>query len=340
MRTGKASLAVLDRCVYRPLAGALQRGAAAKAAQDRKHAGCDDPVSQEEDGPPRERITASVCGTVGRTADPSAQMYLAGLMNHLLAEGADPEGLSVNVMLPRSALETQLKEQMLQIGQFAARRGLTVACGHTQVCGGLSSLLLAFTMWGRAQSPRLREDTVPAERELVMAGTAGRAGTAVLALCFQEELSERFPAALIRAAQELGRGLVQRQAVMEARRRGAEAIFDISMGGVFGALWEMGSRYGLAMDLDLRKIPIRQETVELCEYFDLNPYQLYGQGALLILTRSGEELAERLRKQGIPAQVIGSAGRGHARLIRNGEEVRCLEKPQQDMLWKLQEERG
>ena len=51
-------------------------------------------------------------------------------------------------------------------------------------------------------------------------------------------------------------------------------MHDITEGGVFGAFWEMASGAGVGLEVDLKKIPIRQETVEICNYFGVNPYQI------------------------------------------------------------------
>ena len=55
----------------------------------------------------------------------------------------------------------------------------------------------------------------------------------------------------------------------------------------FGALWEMGAASGVGIVADLDKIPIRQETIELCEVFDINPYLLISSGCMLIGCENG-----------------------------------------------------
>lgn len=116
---------------------------------------------------------------------------------------------------------------------------------------------------------------------------------------------------------------------------GAGVMHDITEGGIFGALWEMASAAGVGMDIDLKKIPIRQETVEICEYFGLNPYQIMSSGSMLIAADNGWGLVRELEKAGIPAAVIGTFTSGHDRIIRNGEERRYLDKPQTDELYKV-----
>ena len=75
---------------------------------------------------------------------------------------------------------------------------------------------------------------------------------------------------------------------------------------------------------------VKQETIEVCEYFHLNPYQLTSTGCVLLVTDKGEELADALRKNGTPATVIGRTTKETERVIMNGGEKRYLDRPAQD----------
>lgn len=171
---------------------------------------------------------------------------------------------------------------------------------------------------------------------LYMAGRAGFAGSAVLAENFREKLRERFPLSMIDAARMDPEDLFLFKKAAAALEAGAVFMKDVSRGGIFGALWEFAGKLQCGFEVDLKKIPIRQETIEICEYFDLNPYQLYGQGAILAAVpekdgeRSCAEGRDLLRRAGF--QRIGRLSAGRAKIIRNGEEIRYLEKAQQDAL--------
>jgi len=89
------------------------------------------------------------------------------------------------------------------------------------------------------------------------------------------------------------------------------------------------------MEVDLHKIQLKQETVEICEFFDLNPYMLISGGCMLMVTDRGNLLADRLKEAGIPAAVIGRIKEGNDRIILNGEERRFLEPPKADELYKV-----
>ena len=120
-----------------------------------------------------------------------------------------------------------------------------------------------------------------------------------------------------------------------AIEHGAAAMQDLSEGGIFGALWEMADGAGIGLDVALKRIPIQQETVEICEFFGVNPYQMLSTGALLIAAADGEGLVQKMALEGIPSAVIGRTTSGKERILRNGEEVRYLDKPQMDEMYRV-----
>jgi len=84
---------------------------------------------------------------------------------------------------------------------------------------------------------------------------------------------------------------------------------------------------------------IRQETVELCEYYHLNPYQMTSAGSVLMITEHGERLARALSEGGARASVLGVTTAGNARVVTSGEESRFLDRPAPDELMRWWAER-
>ena len=58
-----------------------------------------------------------------------------------------------------------------------------------------------------------------------------------------------------------------------AEEAGASARYLMGEGGFLSALWKMAEASGAGLSADLRSVPIRQETIEICEIFDVNPYK-------------------------------------------------------------------
>ena len=73
--------------------------------------------------------------------------------------------------------------------------------------------------------------------------------------------------------------------------------------------------------------------MEVCNYYDLNPYELLSSGCLLMAAKEdGEALVAELLNAGIPAAIIGSLTDGNDKVITNGEETRYLDLPKPDQI--------
>lgn len=57
----------------------------------------------------------------------------------------------------------------------------------------------------------------------------------------------------------------------------------ISKGGVLASLWKICERNKVGLEYNLRNIPILQGTVEIANYFDINPYRLLTANAKILL---------------------------------------------------------
>ncbi|MDE7259966.1 MAG: hydrogenase maturation factor, partial [Lachnospiraceae bacterium] len=118
-----------------------------------------------------------------------------------------------------------------------------------------------------------------------------------------------------------------------AVKSGVCGMHDVSRGGIFGALWEMAQRAGVGLEIDLKKIPVKQETIEICEFYGLNPYELLSGGSLIMTAEDGAALVTVLAGEGIPAVVVGRTTDGNDRVIYNEEEKRYLDKPKEDQIY-------
>lgn len=209
--------------------------------------------------------------------------------------------------------------------------------GHTQVSDAVTRPVYSVTGIGRADPGTCRvEVRLQPGDALIVTEAIALAGTAALAARHEEALLSRYPFSLVDRAKQFGTLASVGETARAITHFGTAAVHDLSQGGMFNALWEMAERADVGLEVDLKKIPIRQETVEICEYFDINPYYLYSAGSLLVGTAQGEALVSCLAAQGIRATVIGSVTADRARVIRNGEDIRYLDRPQPDEWYRTQ----
>lgn len=100
-------------------------------------------------------------------------------------------------------------------------------------------------------------------------------------------------------------------------------------GGIEADLWRAGEALKSGLSADLQQIPIRQETVEIAEFLNENPYQLDSQGSWLILVENGRSVANYFEARGFRAATVGELTREKGRVLHfdHGRETRFLEKP-------------
>ena len=181
-----------------------------------------------------------------------------------------------------------------------------------------------------------RENTglLHAGQDLVVAGYAGLAGTVKLAEAKEEELSRWFSNGYMEEIAGCSRYLLREETGFW-RDCGAAEWEPAGEGGILTAIWNLTGAYETGVEFYLRQIPIRQETVEVCERLELNPYRLYSQGCVLLTADNGGQLVRALAAKNIPAQVMGRVNKGIAREMIVQEGRGFLERPQPDEITKV-----
>ena len=278
-------------------------------------------------------VTAVETRLLGTGVIKGASVYAA--MNNLACSGARFLGITVNLLMPTSANEQQLRECMQEINEICVSEQVPVLAGHTETVRSVTEPVLTVTAVGvRGKKPVTNSQIKPGMDILVTKWIALE-GTAILAAAQEAELQKRFAQPFIDRAKAFSGGLSILPEAAAAVQSGAAALHDISEGGIYGALWEMAQCSGVGLTIDLKKIPLRQETVEICEYFDLNPYKLLSGGSLLAAAADGNGVVRKLEQEGIPAVIIGKATDSNDRILVNDGECRYLETAQTDELWKM-----
>lgn len=289
--------------------------------------------------PPDEELLVSSAAAV-KTGHDAVLYGIHTAVNNIAACGGRPASIWLTVLLPPEAEEENLKALMKQADQICAGMDIQIAGGHTEVTSAVKRAVVSATAAGTVSPGQgIRTSGLYPGAELVVTKWIGLEGTAVAAQEKEQELLGRFPAYLVEEAKGFDRYLSvlpDASAALKADTgKGICAMTDVSEGGIFGAFWKMGESSGVGLEIDLKKIPIRQETVEICNHLDLNPYELISGGSLLIAADDGYTLAESLEKEGIPAAVVGRATAGNDRIVWNGEEKRFLGPVRMDEIHKL-----
>ena len=106
-------------------------------------------------------------------------------------------------------------------------------------------------------------------------------------------------------------------------------------GGVLAALWQLLKGRRLGGTYDLSKIPVLQQTIEVCEMFELNPYRLYAPSCRVWLAEEPGEILSDAAGAGVPFAVIGYTAGGAAIRRTDTDVPSSLRRPEGDELYRL-----
>ena len=256
--------------------------------------------------------------------------------NDLASAGAEPVAMLLTVLLPPSADEPLIRTLMQEVDEACGKLNIQIMGGHTEITRVVNQPLVTVCGVGKVKKNGLiSTGGAKPGMDIIATKWIGLEGTAIIAHEKEEELCTHFSRHFVEQAQALDRYLSVMPEAATAVKSGVGAMHDVTEGGIFGALWEMAEASGVGLEIDLKKIPLRQETVEVCEFFHINPYELISSGCMLMAAADGNELIRRLKENGIEATVIGKATAGNDRVLMNDDERRFLEPPKTDELYKV-----
>lgn len=333
MKTGNVTGAVYERSIQRKLNQFDEKSK--KSAVQGKDCAFFAFSPEEKNG---SVSAAAARAQVSYTGEDAGRYAVCAAVNQAAAAGVFRIlGVLIHILLPADAQEKSLQRLVEDAGSEALCLGTVLADVKAFVTPAVKKPVITAEAIGTASG--LPQDRVTerfmAGSSIVMTKWAGLEGSAILAGHCRDRLRERYPAGLIDEAAGFIRFLPVISEAAAAVKSGAGVICAAAEGGIFRALWTLGQRAGTGLEIDLKKIPIRQETVEICNYLDVNPYELAANGSLLCVTGQSEALLSRLNGLGIPAAVIGMLTEGNDRVIRNGEERRFLEPSKEDEIYKI-----
>lgn len=269
--------------------------------------------------------------------------------NNVACSGAIPKSVLLTLLLPADAEEKELAEIMKAATCVAGELQIQIAGGHTACSDSIKAAYVtvavngelpteaAVSAAGAVAVSRTARKAAPGE-DIVISKWVGLEGTALLAKRHGGELEKRYPLHMIEEAAGFEKYLSIIPEAATAEKSNVSTMHDVSTGGIFAALWELAESAGVGLTIDLKKIPIRQETVEVCEFFGISPYELLSGGSLLMTAKNGEDLVQVLSGQGIPAAVIGKITGDNDRVVINEDEKRFLERPKTDEILKIEKE--
>lgn len=261
-------------------------------------------------------------------------------LNNIYAKGGEPIAVSVALTLRSYADEKELKEYSKELNRLSILHSVPVISGETMVGDGVTKNTITIHVTGKVSKQlitmdkqELIEDSMK-EYQIVMSKYIGLSATKLLIESKEEKLRERLTESFLAGGKKLGEFLSIQKEMSVSKDFNILCSHDVSEGGIFAGLWEVGESLQCGLEISLDSILLRQETIEVCEALDLNPYLLYSGGCALFVTTQGQALVEAFEKEGIPASVIGKTTNTSDRIVRKEDEIRYLEPFKGDEIYK------
>lgn len=258
------------------------------------------------------------------------KVQIEAVFNQLSILSAKPMMMTVFIMLPEQTEESCLRFLMDCLVEIAEKKQIKISDVKAECSPDVINTVLFLTIFGRKESESLPFYNVKAflpGKELVMVGTAALEGTIMLENAGRTILEQRFSRRFLERVRSLSSKIELENKLEVIKTRKDIGIYYIGRTGVFGALWEIASITKKGFLVERKEIPIYQETIELCEFFDVNPYMLRSGSAWILALNQGRTFVEKCKSCGIEAAIIGTMESNADKLVCNGEDCCYLTMP-------------
>lgn len=237
---------------------------------------------------------SDISGPEGMT---TGEVALNRALNNLSLSGALIEGfkdsanrnitISISIVAGRNCEEQDLRSEMQKLSSFCKKQGIKIIGGNTAFSGEDKNYSVTITAYGYTDRETLKQvkaHLTPGDKVIII-GNAGEYGANLLAEKCRDELMKRFSESYI------DENIKQRFKIFSGDiaalliKNGASFVHDVSYGGIYRALQEISEYSGLGIQVEHESIPIRQSTIEVCEYLNINPYKIMGTGGLVAVCK-------------------------------------------------------
>lgn len=288
-----------------------------------------------------------------------AKVAFIKALNNFSMSGGSPIGIQVNIMMPTSVatlynnldedplivrddnretkrIDKFLKVIMETLNELCNHNKIQIMGGHTEISRNFNKPSISITMIGEVDKDiTFNTKNIKAGDEIIMTGFSGAMGASLIANIKEKELLSRFASSYINEAKCDIMGFSLDIISKIAIENNALYMHDVSCGGLYGALGQVASKISKGIAINHEAISIKQETIEICEFYDINPYMLDGTGSVIVITRNASELLAVFSQKGIEASIIGEVLDSNEKIIINGDEKRFLTPAMGDEIYQI-----
>lgn len=254
--------------------------------------------------------------------------------NDVATSGLRPVGIMVTILAPPEATEEDIRVVMEEAGEAAAKLGVEIIGGHTEITSAVNRIVISTTALGKVLKDRIvRSSGAQAGDDVIMTKWAGLEGTSIIAADNEKQLLGRLTGEELEAAKAFIEHISVVEEGVTAGDFGANSMHDVTEGGILGAVWEIAESSNKGIEVYIDEIPVMPVTRKICDIYEIDPYRLISSGSMLITAKNGVALVALLRNKGIPAAIIGKITEQGRYIYQKGEKL-SLAPPDVDELFK------
>jgi len=256
---------------------------------------------------------------------------LNDILRKLMCAGGSLEEIRVEIVFKGGFIESELRQFSSSLKQVADRLGAQILRVSVSLCDTGERERTVFIL-GRGQVKSASEapwkrGQLFAGQDIILTGSLGKYGMIEL---YNENVKELQTVYTEPYLEKIKTKKADRLPLIETEAAAfykTTAIMPLGAGGLLSGLWSLGEREKVGLMVYADSLSYEQETIELCNHFNLNPLMLNSKGSYLLATDMGEELVYALRNAGLCAVCIGRATEDKKRVIVFDDEERFIEPP-------------
>jgi hydrogenase maturation factor len=255
--------------------------------------------------------------------------------NDIASMGGEPRWFLVTILLPEKRTTVSYIEKMMKdLRRSCDELDIVLIGGHTEITHGLEYPVLSGTMLGEADKDDLiKNGDVQKGDLLYMTKGVAIEATSIIARGEKERIignfGERFYRRCLAFLDDPGISVIRdaKRARTSARVSG---MHDPTEGGILAGAYEMARGSGVGLDIDLKKVPVYEETGKLCELFEISPYSSIASGSLLIAVSKEESgsLERSFKNEGGPMPGLSMIGE----FTGQGENVYVVDRGKRELI--------
>jgi len=238
--------------------------------------------------------------------------------NDIATSGGEPKWFTVNILLPEKKTDKALVDRIFrQIHQACQEFDISLIGGHTEITCGLDRPILVGHMIGEvAKEAFVTTGNARIGDDVLLSKGLCIEGTSIIAREKGDDLRAMgVSRAFIERAQNFlydpGISIIKDAHV--ARHAGrVHSMHDVTEGGLANGLHEIAMTAKANVVVEKARIPVYEESRQICEAFNLDPLGVIGSGALLMTAPPAEadKILDQTAQEGVPVSRIGRIEKG------------------------------